>query len=122
MDVKGSIAAIKTAFEDSVTQRNNGDVIAAAWAALYFTGGFVLSVARVLGTAGPFGIAAVAAAGAGLNGVCCLLGAALGYIVSGGLSWGIRYLAAIVIVFTVEFSFQDTRLYKNTLFGPPQVL
>ena len=37
MDVKGSIAAIKTAFEDSVTQRNNGDVIAAAWAALYFT-------------------------------------------------------------------------------------
>ena len=118
MDVTGSIAAIKTAFEDSVTQRNNGDVIAAAWAALYFTGGFVLSVARVLGTAGPFGIAAVAAAGAGLNGVCCLLGAALGYIVSGGLSWGIRYLAAIVIVFTVEFSFQDTRLYKNTLFGP----
>ena len=110
MNVKGSIAAIKTAFEDSFVQRNSEDVTAIAWAVMYLVGGFVLGTARVLGTAGPFGIAIVAAAGAGVNGVCCLLGAALGYIVSGGLSWGIRYLAAIVIVFTVEFSFQDTRL------------
>lgn len=118
MNVKGSIAAIKTAFEDSVVQRNSEDVTAIAWAVMYLIGGFVLGTARVLGTAGPFGIAIVAAAGAGVNGVCCLLGAALGYIVSGGLSWGIRYLAAVVIVFTVEFSFQDTKLYKKTLFAP----
>ena len=118
MNVKGSIAAIKTAFEDSVVQRNSEDVTAIAWAVMYLVGGFVLGTARVLGTAGPFGIAIVAAAGAGVNGVCCLLGAALGYIVSGGLSWGIRYLAAVVIVFTVEFSFQDTKLYKKTLFAP----
>ena len=89
-----------------------------SWAVMYLVGGFVLGTARVLGTAGPFGIAIIAAAGAGVNGVCCLFGAALGYIVSGGLSWGIRYLAAVVIVFTVEFSFQDTKLYKKTLFAP----
>ena len=78
MNVKGSIAAIKTAFEDSFVQRNSEDVIAVAWAVMYFVSGFVLATARVLGTAGPFGIAIVAAAGAGLNGVCCLFGAAFG--------------------------------------------
>ncbi len=118
MDVKGSIAALRCAVEDSVAQRNSEDVLSAAWAALYFVSGFVLSAARVLSTAGPFGIAAVAAAGAGLNGVCCLFGAAIGYIVSGGLSWGVRYLAAIVIVYTISFSFQDTRIYQKTMFAP----
>ena len=67
MNVKGSIAAIKTAFEDSVVQRNSEDVTAIAWAVMYLVGGFVLGTARVLGTAGPFGIAIVAAAGAGVN-------------------------------------------------------
>ena len=49
MNVKGSIAAIKTAFEDSVVQRNSEDVTAIAWAVMYFVGGFVLGTARVLG-------------------------------------------------------------------------
>ncbi len=118
MDVKGSIAALKSVFAESVNQRSSENVVVSAWALIFFVGGFVLSSAGMLGTAAPFGIAALATAGAGLNAVCCLFGSALGYIFSGGLARSIRYLAAIVIVFTAEFSFQDTRLSKTMLFSP----
>ena len=118
MDVKGSIAAFRTAVRRSAAERSSTEVIAGAWAVIHFISGFVLAGARLLGAAGPFGIAAVAASGAGLNGVCCLAGAALGYIVSGGLSWGIRYLASVVLVYTIEFAFQDSKAFQNRLFAP----
>ena len=118
MDVKGSIAAFRTAVRRSAAERSSPEVIAGAWAVIHFISGFVLAGARLLGAAGPFGIAAVAASGAGLNGVCCLAGAALGYIVSGGLSWGIRYLASVVLVYTIEFAFQDSKIFQSRLFAP----
>ena len=118
MDVKGSITSLRTSVADELNGQKAEDLRIIAWAVLYFFAGLVLSFAAVLGRPGPFGIAAVAAAGAAVNGVCCLVGAAIGYIVSGGLSEGIRYLAAIVIVYTLEFSLQDTKLYKKTFFAP----
>lgn len=118
MDVKGSIAAFRTALRRSAEFRSSPELIACAWAIIHFVGGFVLSAARLLGAAGPFGIAAVAASGAGINGACCLAGAALGYIVSGGLSWGIRYLASVVLVYTIEFAFQDSKIFESRMFAP----
>ena len=118
MDIKGRAAAIRSAVGESVILRSTPEVTTAAWAMLSFIGGFIASAARALGTTGPFGIAAVAAAGAGLNGVCCLIGAALGYIVTGGLSWGIRYVASIVLVFTIEFAFQETKIFESRYFPP----
>lgn len=118
MDVKESIAAVKTAVAESSARGHSPKLVKTAWVLLCFVGGFVMSAARVLQTGGPFGIAAVAAAGVGLNGAACLLGAALGYIALNGLGRGIRYLAAVMLAFTVEFAFQDTRLYKKALFAP----
>ena len=104
MDMKGSFAAIRGAIEKSAAECSSQKVISVAYAVVHLIGGVLLSSARLLGSAGPFGIAAVAASGAGLNGVGCLIGAAIGYIISSGLAGSIRYLAAIVLVYTVSFA------------------
>lgn len=78
----------------------------------------LMSCARIMDASAPFGIAAVACAGVGLNGVCALAGAAAAYLFSGGLEWGIRYVAACVLVYTLEFVFHEMELYKQSLFMP----
>lgn len=118
MSVKASIAALKSAVSDSERVCDYDGIILIARSIFCFVSGFLLSSARIMGVSAPFGIAAVAAAGAGLNGVSCVLGAFIGYIVSGGIGWGIRYLAAIVIVYTLMFSFQDTRIINKKFFAP----
>lgn len=118
MNVKGSLTAIRSAFEDTADNNGAEDIKLIVEAILLFLGGFAMTAAKVLDSGSPFGIAAVAAAGVGLNGVCCLFGAGIGYIVMNGFSGGIRYLAAIVILFTLRYSFQDTALSKSVLFAP----
>lgn len=118
MDMKGSFAAIRGAIEKSAAECSSQKVISVAYAVVHLIGGVLLASARLLGSAGPFGIAAVAASGAGLNGVGCLIGAAIGYIISSGLAGSIRYLAAIVLVYTISFAFQDTKLAKKSIFAP----
>ena len=59
MSVKGSIASIKTAIMKSSGERTTPEVVTAAWAVIHFVGGVMLASARLLGTAGPFGMAAV---------------------------------------------------------------
>lgn len=87
-------------------------------AGVYFLTGFLMSAARFAGTAAPFGAAAVAQAGAGLNGVASLAGACLGYLTVGGLAWGIRYAAACVLIFTAGFIFIDTKARARLWFMP----
>ena len=118
MDMKGTIAAIKVAIGKSAAERTSKEVISAAYAVVHLIGGVLLASARLLGSAGPFAMAAVAAYGAGINGVGCLIGAAIGYIISSGLAGSIRYLAAIVLVYTISFAFQDTKLAKKSVFAP----
>ena len=69
--------------------------------------GLVMACARVLESGAPFGMAMVACAGAGVSGVFALTGAALGYLISGGIEWGIRYIAAAVLVYTIAFVFHE---------------
>ena len=87
-------------------------------AGVYFLTGFLMSAARFAGTAAPFGAAAVAQAGAGLNGVASLAGACLGYLAVGGLTWGIRYAAACVLIFTAGFIFIDSKVRGRVWFMP----
>ena len=87
-------------------------------AGVYFLTGFLMSAARFEGTAAPFGAAAVAQAGAGLNGVASLAGACLGYLAVGGMAWGIRYAAACVLIFTAGFIFIDSKLRPRLWFMP----
>ncbi len=85
---------------------------------LYFLLGFTMASAKVLSYGGPFGMALVAAAGCGGAGVSALAGAALGYLVNGGLDWSLRYIAASVLVFTVAYLFQDLPMTRRSLFMP----
>ena len=80
--------------------------------------GLIMSCARVMENGAPFGMAMVACAGAGLSGVFTLAGAALGYLISGGMEWGIRYIAAAVLVYTIAFVFHELDIYKSSLFMP----
>ena len=80
--------------------------------------GFTMACARVLETGGPFGMALVACAGPGPLGISALAGACLGYLVSGGLSWGIRYIAASVLVYTVSYICHELPVYRQSLFMP----
>ena len=90
----------------------------AARCALYLLMGGALAFARILSGGAPFGMAMVACSGAGLSGVFALLGAALGYLLSGGLEWGIRYIAASVLVYTTAFVFHEAGIYKSEYFMP----
>lgn len=118
MNIKNPIASLKGAINKSTSERTSPEVIAAAMAVVHMIGGAVLASASLLGSAGPFGMAAVAASGAGVNGVSCLIGAAAGYMISEGISGSIRYLAAILLVFTMEFAFQETRVFASKVFAP----
>ena len=118
MSVKSAIASVKTAMAEGVGERASPEAKAAVNAIIRFAAGFILSAARILNTGSPFGIAAVAASGAGLNGLSCLVGSALGYIVTGGIRWGIRYIAAVVLTFTVEFAFSESRIFDKRIFAP----
>ena len=80
--------------------------------------GFLLSLARVQHDGAPFGVAFVASAGAGLTGVCALLGAGLGYFTGGGLEWGIRYVAASVLIYTINYLFHELSVYRTPFFVP----
>ena len=55
----------------------------------------------------PFGVGFVAASGAGMEGLCALLGAAAGYLWCHGLVGGIRWAAAAVLCYSVAFAFLD---------------
>ena len=86
--------------------------------AFYGLTAFLLSLARVAGDAAPFGMAFLACAGIGPSGVCALLGASIGYLVTGGIEWGIRYVAASVLVYTAAFVFHEMALYRSAFFMP----
>ncbi len=118
MDVKERMAAIKTAVAVQKSGKQSMELVRSAYAMLSFLAGFLISAARLLGSGSPFGVAAVAASGSGIYGVGCLIGTALGYIVTGGVAWGIRYSAAAMIVYTVQFAMQDTKLASMRLFSP----
>lgn len=84
----------------------------------YLLYGALMACGRVMDVGAPFGIAVVACAGAGANGVCALLGACTGYIMSGGIEWGVRYLAAAVLMYTLSYLFRELDIYKRSFFMP----
>ena len=112
-DGQKRLAALQAAGTDPRRQH----WILARWG-VFFLLGFTMACARVLETGGPFGMALVAAAGPGGAGVAALLGASLGYLVTGGLDWSLRYMAACVLVYTVSYVFQDQPLARERLFMP----
>lgn len=85
---------------------------------LNFTLGFVLAIVPIYGGCGPFGIAITAQAGAMLSGLCCAIGASLGYIIAFSFDEAIKYVAAVVLVFTASYVFQELKVYARVWFMP----
>ncbi len=85
--------------------------------ALRFTMGFLLSRARIFTDFAPFGVAFAAAAPQGGAGLVTVAGAVLGAL-SGGFVWGVKYIAAIVIIRSVLRLFGDIVTGSPLLFPP----
>ena len=85
-------------------------LLRAAGAALELVLGFSMAAARVMGVMGPFGIGIVAEASRCSGGFLCLIGAAAGYLLTGGFDWGIRYVATCLLVFTVGFVLREKNI------------
>ncbi len=98
--------------------RTDRRFLTAGRCAVYCLLGLLMSSARILGSGGPFGLALVACAGPGLAGVSALVGASLGYLLGGGLEWGIRYIAASVLVYTTAFVFHELPVSRREFFMP----
>ena len=84
----------------------------------HFLLGLSLGAGRLFGGAGPFGIAGVAAAGSDMRGFLTLLGTGVGYVISGGVFPGIRYIAAAFVVFTLGYLTQSLTLRRQRWFMP----
>ena len=82
--------------------------------ALGFMGGCV----RFPGRCAPVGIALTASGGCGGEGLCCMLGAAAGYALKGGLAEAVRYEAALLLTFTAAFVLHDTPATEKKWFMP----
>lgn len=85
---------------------------------IYSGMGMLMSCSWVLDRGAPFGMAMVACSGPGFSGVSALVGASAGYLLGGGLGWGIRYIAACVLIYTISFVFQELSAYKHEFFMP----
>ena len=79
---------------------------------------FLLSLVRCGGSGAPFGIAMTAACGAGWYGLAALLGAVSSYFLGGGLGWGLRCIAAAVLVFTAGYIFGEFSFSRRGIFMP----
>ena len=93
-------------------------LVRAAERAMRFLLGWVLAGGEIFGGFAPFGVGLAASCGSGLDGLTATLGAALGYLTMRGLTEGLRYAAAAVLVFLVAFAFYDVKIYKKGWFMP----
>lgn len=118
MSMRGQIIELRRAAKGMLKLEDNPAMKKALGCAAHFALGFTLSAARIFGSFGPFGIGFTAQAGTGLPGISCLLGSIIGYLTVGGFDWGVRYAAAVVLVFTASFIFQDFPAYKSVWFMP----
>lgn len=119
MAVKGKVRllpAINTTAFAHVAERP--EVKKALEILLNFVLGFALSGVRVMSSLAPFGIAIVGRAGTDAGGLSCVIGACLGYIFIGKFDWGIRYIASIMIIFTVAYVFRASKVYSKLWFMP----
>jgi len=118
MTVRDRIRGLQTAALGERAESVRPQLRRLAGYGLNFALGFVMTVPRIFGVLAPFGVAMVARGGAGLSGALCLVGAVLGYLVTGGFEWGIRYVAAAVLVFTAAFVFSGLKISRRRAFLP----
>ncbi len=83
-----------------------------------FAMGMILSTIPLFEGSAPFGIAIAARAAGGIASLMCALGAALGYLITFGFREGVKSVAAVVLVYSAGFVFQDLRISRQRMFMP----
>jgi len=118
MSVDGRLALLKNPLKGEWVRLNRPGMLKTASLCTHFALGFVTGCVRIFGDCGPFGVAMTARAGGGLGGMMCLLGASAGYVVTGGFSWALRYMAALVLTYTAAFLCRETAVSRRIWFMP----
>lgn len=118
MSVKEKALELQKSFRLRENPLHRPAVRKAAALGAHFLLGFVTGSVRILENWGPFGVAMAARAGGGLGGLMCVLGAGTGYVLSGGFDWGLRYIAALLLVYTAAFILRDSGLGRKNWFMP----
>lgn len=76
----------------------------------------VLSQGLVLDSHSPFSLGFIAASGSGPGGFAALCGGLTGYLVGMNASTALRYAAAAILIYAVEFAFFDLPIYRKQWF------
>ena len=97
------------------TKESKGKAVSAAvrWGTRFF-GSAVLSCAAVFGGRAPFALGFLAAAGARFDGLFAACGAILGGVLFMDFPQRIRFVAAVVLIFSASMAFYDTAFYKKS--------
>ncbi len=93
-------------------------VILALECAARFALTLLLSRAKIFGSLAPFGAAMLAASGAGVRGVSAMAGALSGYLLMGGLDWGLKYAAMCLLILSAAFIFRELDISQKSFFAP----
>ncbi len=80
--------------------------------------GAILAGGELFGSGAPFAVGLVAASGPGTEGLFALVGAVMGYLFFHGVTPGLRFAAASLLVFSVAFAFYDVGIYRKSWFMP----
>ena len=118
MSVDERLALLKNPLKGEGLRINRPRMLKTASLCTHFALGFVTGCVRIFGDCGPFGVAMTARAGGGLGGLMCMLGAAAGYVVTGGIGWALRYMAALVLTYTAAFLCRETAVSRRVWFMP----
>ena len=78
----------------------------------------ILSGSQIFGGYAPFGLALVAAAGAGMEGLSALLGLLVGSLLFLPFTAAMRYIASGILILSVSIAFYDTKICKKAAFLP----
>ena len=87
-------------------------------ALLRFALSFLLSTVLVFGSFYPFGMAVLAATGAGLFGLFSFLGVVLAALTVGNFAWAIKYIAMAVLILAANFVFGEMKTYQKLWVKP----
>ena len=90
----------------------------AAGLAARLLGGWLLGRVQLFGACAPLGPAFAGACGGGPEGACAAAGVMLGAVSRGGLAYGVRYAAVVLLIYIAAFIFRDLPPVRRPWFMP----
>lgn len=83
---------------------------------LYLLCGFLLSCGTLAGSPTPFALAFLSTAGGGLRGLCCLLGAVLGYLTMHPMAQGLQMSSTGILIYVCSYIFGTLWVTRRSWF------